>query len=156
MKKRAPNPRLVKIHRNYTVGEAATVCGVHKNTIRAWLRTGLPTIDNTRPILILGSDLREYLERKRSKNKRPLKPGEIYCVKCRDSRRPAEDYAVIDVTNDRIGNLSGICPVCDKVMNRKVSFRRLADVIGDLQISIPEALERLIQREDPFVNGDFR
>ena len=32
------NPRRVKLHRNYTVGEAAMLLDVHKNTVRSWLK----------------------------------------------------------------------------------------------------------------------
>ena len=41
MRKRHPNPRLVKIHRNYTVEEIATLFGIHKNTVRDWVKAGL-------------------------------------------------------------------------------------------------------------------
>ncbi len=54
MSKRHPNPRLVKIHRSYTVEETATVCGVHRNTVRQWIKTGLPTLDARRPVLMQG------------------------------------------------------------------------------------------------------
>ena len=57
---RRPNQRLVKIHRSYTVEEIARL-NVHKNTIRGWIRGGLPTIDARRPTLITGSDLRRFL-----------------------------------------------------------------------------------------------
>ena len=45
MAKRHPNYRLVKIHRSYTVEEAAGSLGVHKNTVREWVKVGLPTSD---------------------------------------------------------------------------------------------------------------
>ena len=48
------NARRVKIHRSYAVDEAARLLGVHKNTVRSWIKRGLPTVDNRRPILILG------------------------------------------------------------------------------------------------------
>ena len=38
MGKRHPNPRLIKIHRSYTVEEIAAVLGVHRNTVRQWIR----------------------------------------------------------------------------------------------------------------------
>jgi hypothetical protein len=48
------NPRRVKIHRTYTVNEAAMLFRVHKNTVCTWLKSGLRPIDSRRPILILG------------------------------------------------------------------------------------------------------
>ena len=57
MGKRHPNHRLVKIHRSYTVEEIASLFGIHKNTVRGWVKAGLPTCDNKRPMLILGHDL---------------------------------------------------------------------------------------------------
>ena len=54
------NPNLAKIHRNYSVGEAAALLGVHKNTVRNWIKNGLPLCDDRRPALILGAELREF------------------------------------------------------------------------------------------------
>jgi DNA-directed RNA polymerase specialized sigma24 family protein len=52
MGKRRPNYRQVKIHRNYTVEEIASVFGIHKNTVREWIKAGLPVLDDKRPMLI--------------------------------------------------------------------------------------------------------
>ena len=57
MGKRHSNHRLVKIHRNYTVEEIAKLFGIHKNTVRNWVKDGLATIDDKRPMLILGHEL---------------------------------------------------------------------------------------------------
>src|SRR6185437_14566866 len=93
MPKRRANPRLVKIHRNYTVEEAADRLCVHKNTVREWIKGGLPTIDRMRPTVILGRELAIFLQARRAKSKRPCKPGEIYCVRCRAPKRPAGNLA---------------------------------------------------------------
>jgi hypothetical protein len=55
MARRQPNHRLVKIHRTYTVNEIADRLHHHKNTVREWIRNGLPTIDGKRPTLIRGN-----------------------------------------------------------------------------------------------------
>jgi hypothetical protein len=48
--------------------------GVHRNTVREWVKRGLPTIDQKRPMLILGRDLIEFLQQRRLRNKRTCQP----------------------------------------------------------------------------------
>jgi hypothetical protein len=112
MASRQPNYRLVKIHRNYVVEEIATLLIVHRNTVREWIKRGLPTTDSRRPLLIRGCDLAAFLLARRAKSKQPCRPGEIYCVRCRVPRAPAggmTDYVPLAGT---FGNLIGICPDC--------------------------------------------
>jgi hypothetical protein len=68
MGKRHPNYRLVKIHRSYAVEEIAKLFGIHKNTVRCWVKHGLATIDDKRPMLILGHVLVAFLQARRVKN----------------------------------------------------------------------------------------
>jgi hypothetical protein len=113
MRKSRPNHRRVKINRNYTVEEVARLFDIPKNTVRAWLKDGLPTIDGKRPTLILGRDLARYLQARRNKNKRPWKPGEIYCVRCRAPKLPDGNMADYEPITASLGNLIGICPDCN-------------------------------------------
>jgi uncharacterized protein YjcR len=89
-RRRHHNHRLVKIHRSYTVEEIARLFGIHKNTVRHWVKEGLATSDDKRPILILGHVLAAFLQARRTKNKQTCKPGELYCVRCRAPRSPAD------------------------------------------------------------------
>jgi transposase len=43
------NPNKAKIYRSYTVEEIANLFCVHKNTVRAWLKAGLPICDDRKP-----------------------------------------------------------------------------------------------------------
>ena len=156
MKKRHPNHRLVKINRSYTVEEIAKLFGNHKNTVRHWLKEGLATIDDKRPMLILGHVLMAFLQARRVKNKRSCKPGELYCVRCRAPRSPALDMADYVPLTEKFGNLTAICPDCEAIMNRRVSLSNIGQVQGRIEISLPEAMERLSKSDHPTVNSDLR
>ena len=135
MRKRSPNPRLAKLHRNYTAGEVGKLYGVHKNTVRQWIKDGLQTTDNQRPALILGRDLAKFLDHKRQKNKRTCEPGEIYCVKCREPRTPAIDMADYQPITETQGNLIGICPRCETIIYRRVNLSKIEQVRGPLIVT---------------------
>jgi len=156
MRKRHPNHRLVKIHRSYTVEEVAALFGIHKNTVRGMVKNGLATIDDQRPMLILGHDLRDFLEVRRVKNKRPCKPGEIYCVRCRAPKQPADRMADYEPTTEKLGNLIAICPDCVGIMYRRVSLTKIGQIQGEMVIRFPEALQHIVKSSDPTVNSDLR
>jgi len=156
MGKRHPNPRLVKIHRNYTVEEVARLLNVHKNTVRTWTKQGLPTIDDRRPMLILGPDLSAFLQAKRTKNKQPCKPGEMYCLRCRVPKTPALNMAEYQPKTETLGNLFGICPDCGAGMNRNVNRTKLEQVRGKMEITIPQGIQRIVDTGQPPVNSDFK
>jgi Helix-turn-helix domain len=155
MRKLRPNHRLVKIHRSYTVEEIALLFGTHKNTVRAWVKAGLPTCDRKRPILILGRELAAYLQARRTKNKRPCQPGEIYCVRCRAPKKPAGDIADYDLVTEKFGNLKGICPDCDALIYRRASMANLVQIRGKLDITFVEGQRRVNESYSPTVNSDF-
>jgi hypothetical protein len=155
VRQRRPNPRLAKTHRSYTVEEIATLFDVHRNTVREWITKGLPTIDSRRPALILGSTLSEFLRLCRNRNKRSCKPGEIYCVRCREPRTPADRWAQYKPLTATQGNLIGICPSCDSWLYRRVSLANLAQVIGPLSVTVPEAPQHIDESKQPSVNSDL-
>lgn len=136
MPKRRIDLRRIKIHRAYTVEEAANTLGTHKNTVRQWVKNSLPTVDKRRPILIIGHDLRTFLESRKANRQRRLAPGQFYCVKCRTSKSPYAGVADYVATSATLGNLKGLCPDCGTVMHRRTSFAKLDEVKGELDVTI--------------------
>ncbi len=155
MKKRRSNYRRVKIHRNYTVEGIAELFGIHKNTVRHWIKEGLETINDKRPVLVLGPVLKEFLQARRLKNKRPCKPGELYCMRCRAPRLPAGNMADYTPVTEKFGNLVAICPDCNTIMNRRVSMAKIDEFLGKVDISFSEAPRQLGERAKPSVNSDL-
>lgn len=156
MGKHHPNHRLVKIHPSYTVEEIARLFGIHKNTVRRWIKDGLATSDDKRPMLILGHVLVEFLQARRIKNKQTCKPGELYCVRCRAPKPPAGDMAEYFPITEKFGNLVGICPDCDAFMNRLISLSKIGQVRGRIDISFSEELRQLYGSANPTLNSDLR
>lgn len=126
------NPRRVKVHRSYTVEEAAKLFGVHKNTVWHWLKEGLPKVDGRRPILILGRQLAGFLHARRERIRQRCGAGQFYCFRCRAPMKPADgaaDYLPLTVNS---GNLRGFCAHCGTRMYRRVSLPKLAAVADNL------------------------
>ncbi len=155
MGKRLPNLRLAKIHRNYTTEEIANLYNVHKNTVSNWIKQGLPVCSIKRPFLIMGRDLRVFLEAKRVKNKRPCKPDEIYCIRCRAPKKPAADLVEYKATTTTLGNLVAICPDCESIMNRRINLAKLNQRPCYLCITQSLAGSHITECINPSVNSDF-
>jgi len=149
------NPNLAKIHRNYTVEEAAILFGVHKNTVRTWLKNGLNVCDDKKPMLILGSDLREFIRNKKIKNKQKCKPWEFYCMRCRKPQAAAGDMAEYEPTTATTGRLMALCPACESIMNKYYSLAKLEALNEKLDITLPIALKHLNKTDKPLLNSDF-
>jgi hypothetical protein len=145
----------VKIHRSYTVEEVARLLGAHKNTVRAWIKAGLPAIDNSRPTLIFGLDLRDFLSARRAKLRQPCAPGFIYCVKCRTPKAPAGDMADYVPISDTMGNLRGICPDCETLIHRRVNRAKIDLIRGRLDVTPPLAQSHIRDLVSPSLNCDF-
>lgn len=146
------NPRRAKVNRFYSVEEVARLYGIHRQTVRNWIKAGLVALTNGRPHLIAGSDLRAFLERRRASGKASCRPGELYCLRCRKPRPAAEgmlDYIPITRLS---GNLRALCPVCSCLMHRRVSLQNIEAVRGAFTVTFPHGHERLADCRSPPLN----
>jgi hypothetical protein len=149
------NPKLAKIHRSYTVEEVAGLFDAHKNTVRQWVKAGLPVCDDRRPTLILGVHLRDFLQHRKKARKRRCQADELFCMRCRAPKRPAGDMVDYSRMTATTGRLIAMCPSCSGMMNRYVSETGLAKIRAYLDVSIPKTLERIGDSSEFPVNSDF-
>ena len=125
---KAHNPRRAKQHRSYNVAEAAALFGVHRNTVRTWMKRGLPVIRIGGLVLILGSDLQGFHKRDAASRRRKCAPGQLYCLRCREPRFPEPGSAKFVSTNAHSGNLGASCGCCGARMFRRLSLSKLRSV----------------------------
>lgn len=143
MPARRVDPRLIKLHRPYAVDEAARALDVHPNTVRHWIKQGLPSYSTKRPTLVLGRDLRAFLTARRKRATRPCSPGTIYCFKCREPRRPALGMVDFDAHSATGGNLKALCEVCGTVMHQRVARAAIALKMPGIEVRFRDAQSRI-------------
>jgi hypothetical protein len=151
---RHPNPRRAKIHRSYSVEEVSRLFGIHKNTVRNWLRQGLSPIDGERPTVVRGVELRRFLTARRTSARQTCGPGRIFCLPCRAPKVPAGNMADCIAVGETTGTLRGICPDCDRMIYRRVNPKKLDAVRGHLDVTLTQARPRIEDTVRPNVNCD--
>lgn len=111
----------IKSNRSYEISEAAVIVGVTCQTVRQWIRDGLPALTDQRPFLIIGRDLKTFLKQREVDRKVPLKADEFFCLSCKKARRAALGITEWTVLPDGRPVLKGFCEVCEKVCQRFLS-----------------------------------
>ncbi|MFK5978038.1 MAG: helix-turn-helix domain-containing protein [Rhizobiaceae bacterium] len=130
------NAQSVRIHQSYEVSEVVDLLRVSPQTVRSWIKMGLPVLNAQRPILILGFQLRDFLRNRNTKAKQPTKLGEFYCLHCRKPRMPYGKMADYIPFNDARGRLVALCEVCEGTCNRMTSKASLPELSRILEIAI--------------------
>lgn len=128
MKKRLkPNLSRIRTGYSYTVEEAAIQMNVHKRTVREWMKKGLHYIDDRKPYLIRGIDLKTFLAERQASRKSKCKPGEIYCCRCRAPRVPKNRAVDVEIITQLLARLTGICGQCDANLSGRTSIKKLSE-----------------------------
>jgi Homeodomain-like domain len=155
MAKHRPQWRRIKMHRSYSVEQAAETLKVTTSTVRRWLKTGLPHLIDQKPTLILGRELKTFGASRKGKKQKCL-AHECYCFRCRAPRSPAlcmADYVPISPTG---GNLRAICGECETIMHKRIGKAALKPLGAILDISICQASADLIESAKPCPNDHLQ
>ena len=150
-----PQWRRIKVHRSYTVDEAARTLVVCKETVRRWRKAGLPFLDDLKPAIVMGQELKAF-GNARGKPKQKCQAHECYCFHCRAPREAAggmADFVPMNATN---GNLRAICTVCHSNMCKRVSKASLAALAALLDVTIRQAGESLTDTASPCPTVDLK
>ena len=144
MGNRKIDARRVKSNRSYSVEEAANLLGVHKNTVKQWLKKGLSHLADKHPYLILGHELKRFLNERREAARKPCVAGHLFCLKCRTPRRPAGNLLDYEPFSSHTGNLKGICEVCETLMCRRITKAKIATTFPNCHVAFPAPEESAV------------
>lgn len=118
----------VKLDWSYDPTEIAKLFGVHRNTVRHWIKAGLAPLDDRRPILIHGTALRAFLAKRQQGRRHTCAADEFYCFRCRAPRRPWGGTADLVIRTAKLADLTALCITCEGVMHRAIRRADLAMV----------------------------
>lgn len=148
----------IRLRHTYTLNEVSELLGVCKSTVRGWLKIGLRAIDDSRPILIFGADLKAYLSKKQAAKKAPCKPHEFFCLKCRAARKPWGEIVDITIRRSNLFNIHAICEACDTAIHKAAGIKSLSQMLQTYRIqqvhprhiieTLPPSLKCYFQGED--------
>ena len=111
----------------YSVSGAATLLAVAEGTIRAWLRAALPALDRNRPTLILGADLKAWLQERQISRRHKCGPDELFCLRCRRPRTLRPNSTELIEKNPKKLMIRGKCSTCGTVMHKVTSRANTAE-----------------------------
>jgi len=98
------------------------------SAVVARIRDGLPTLDGQKPILVLGSELKAWLQAKWAAKKQKCPPGELPCFKCQCPRIPKSGSAKIIPCKEKTVTIKALCSICNTRMNQTGSLAKLAEL----------------------------
>lgn len=127
-KKRKPDFRCIRPSKTYSLLEIAKELDRDIATVRRWVHDGLPTLDDQRPPLVLGSELKAWLKAKWFARKQKCNPDELFCFKCRKPRKPGPGTLYIIPRNEKTLSITAQCSVCDTRMNKVGSQAKISEI----------------------------
>lgn len=99
---------------SYTIKEISDCLDINEKTCLRWIENGLSIVPGSkRPILILGSEIKNFLIKKDSKKKIKLKRSEFYCFTCKAARNAKQGSI-----KKGQGQKTAVCRVCGGKMCR--------------------------------------
>lgn len=119
---------LSKIRRKtaYNPQEISQLLKVNRKTIFRWFKEGLPLLDATRnPKLIMGDDIKTFIQAKRDLKQVKLNWNEFYCMHCRKAVLAKRGSEQTEKTGKNIGSsnrdqemICAKCKECDSSVAR--------------------------------------
>ncbi len=101
-----------KRDRTYTVEDVQKLYSVTRNTITNWINAGLKRVDEDRPQLFRGAELKRFHCERALKTKRKLRMSEFKCTACKARVTPSLQTIRIERSASRTPSAWARCPEC--------------------------------------------
>lgn len=132
---------IIKSRHSYTFEEISELLNVHTRTIQTWKKEGLNIIDSIKPYLVMGYDLKAFLQKKLETRKIKLDSNEFFCAKCREAVRSTDNDVWLKLTGKTLGNygfkeiiIKGICEHCNTRLNRFSHSGKIEEIKNNFNV----------------------
>jgi len=106
------SPKKAKQHWIYNFADVVRLYNIHPNTLRNWVKQGLPNLRDGKKRLFRGEDLNAFHRKGRERRKFPCQPGELYCVRCKQPHSLLGRLVSFRWMKATAGLLDWKCPGC--------------------------------------------
>lgn len=147
--------KLIRKEISYSIKNIMDLFNIHQNTVLAWLKDGLPKIDTIRPILIHGSELYDFLKKRQDDRKKPCRPHQLYCLKCREPKTSQDNAIRIEFGGPKQLMLIGKCTTCGTKTYKSGSMARQALYSEIFNVELPHT-DQLVEQSKAPLNSDLK
>jgi hypothetical protein len=150
-KKRKPNISLISVRKSYEVREITRLLDRSPDTVRGWIKEGLPVLPGSKPRLIDGAELKAWLQAKWAKRKKSCAINQLHCCKCRNSREPDPASVKTEPVTAKTVMIRAKCGTCGTAMQQVRKTEALAETIAAMT-ALKQAPDSLAGYLDPIDN----
>ena len=108
-----------KAHRVYSVQDVMKLCGISRNTVCNWVRSGLVPVDKQKPQLFRGAELARFHAARRQERPK-LRSGEFKCLGCKAVVSPETTTVRFQTSSKGEMFASATCPDCGASLMKRL------------------------------------
>lgn len=105
-------------HDVYNLSEICKHYNVTDQTVRNWLKAGLPRVPGVSEMLVNGGDLNAFHAARRKAAQKPLTLAQFLCLTCHEARDPVPGSVLGADPEQRTLRMQSECSVCGSTMFR--------------------------------------
>lgn len=114
----------------YDVDEVCSLykdMNLHPQTVLCWIKNGLLVADNSKPFLIMGQHLKDFLGERNKSQKHKTAVQELFCMSCRDVKKAYKRQVQI-TKQGHLHNMKAHCPDCKSIMNKGIKLESYPEI----------------------------
>ena len=130
------DPTRAKRHWVYSRSDIEALFGVSETTVTNWIKRGLNPVDDHRPQLFSGYELRRFLNDMSWPYGRAPKDGRLYCCQCPGFNALRQGNIRTSSMGIDCLSVAGLCSACHNPLQAVVPAADIAEIIG-ASLNIP-------------------